>query len=175
VVKVDTILNGDLEQKGDLSLTSPDFEEGGRMPDSTGYANENRSPRLEVDGIPDGAETLVLVCDDPDAQPVAGHTWVHWLVWDIDASVEAFPEGWDGTGATVGYNDYLEKGYGGPSPPSGTGDHRYRFKLLALDGELGVPDYTRKERLGSAIAMNVEVLARTELDGLYGPDQGTAF
>lgn len=170
---MDTILNGDLEQSGDLSLTSPDFEDGERMPDSTGYANENRSPRLEVSGIPDGAETLVLVCDDPDAQPVAGHTWDHWLVWDIDASVEAFPEGWDGTGATVGYNDYLEQGYGGPAPPEGS--HRYRFKLLALDSELDVPEFTRKTRLGSVIAMNAQVLATTELDGIYDAEQGTAF
>ncbi|MDZ7687715.1 MAG: YbhB/YbcL family Raf kinase inhibitor-like protein [Halobacteriales archaeon] len=170
-----TVLSGDLEQKGDLSLTSPEFDNGERMPDSAGYANDNRSPRLEIDGVPDGAVTLVLVMDDPDAQPVAGHTWVHWLVWDIDASVEEFPDGWDGEDATVGYNDFLEQGYGGPSPPEGTGEHRYRFKLLALDGALGVPEFTRVDRLGSVIAMNAQVLASTELDGLYAPEQGTAF
>jgi len=170
-----TVLNGDLEQKGEVSLTSPDFEDSGRLPDSAGYANQNQSPRLEVDGVPEDAETLVLVVDDPDAQPVTGHTWIHWLVWDIDASVDAFPEGWDGSGATVGYNDFLEQGYGGPSPPEGTGEHRYRFKLLALDGALDVPEFTRKERLGSAVAMNAEVLGSTELDGMYAPEQGTGF
>ena len=170
-----TVLDGDLEQEGDLSLTSPDFDDGGRLPDSAGYANENRSPRLGIDGTPDDAETLVLLMDDPDAQPVAGHTWIHWIVWDIDASVEAFPEGWDGSGATVGYNDFLEQGYGGPSPPEGTGTHGYRFKLLALDSELGAPETTRVARLGSVIAMNAEVLASTQIVGEYDPEQGTAF
>jgi len=169
----DTVLNGELEQQGDLSLSSPDFDDGEGMSDSTGYANENLSPRLEIDGVPEDAETLVLVCDDPDAQPVAGHTWDHWVVWDIDAEVDALPEGWDGSGATEGYNDYLEEGYGGPAPPEG--EHRYRFKLLALDSALGVPEYTRKTRLGSAVAMNAEVLASTQLDGTYDAEQGTAF
>lgn len=168
-----TVLNGELEQKGDLSLTSPEFGDGGRLPDSTGYANENLSPRLEVDGVPDEAETLVLVLDDPDAQPVAGHTWDHWVVWDIDADVDALPEGWDGAGATVGYNDYLEQGYGGPSPPEG--EHRYRFKLLALDTALGAPEFARKTRLGSVIGMNAEVLASTQTDTTYDAEQGTAF
>jgi Raf kinase inhibitor-like YbhB/YbcL family protein len=168
-----TVLNGELEQKGDLSLSSPDFEDGGRLPDSAGKANENLSPRLEVDGVPDDAETLALVFDDPDAQPVAGHTWDHWLVWDIDAGVDALPEGWGGEGATVGYNDYLERGYGGPAPPEG--EHRYRFKLLALDSALEAPEYTRKTRLGSVIAMNATVLASTQVDGMYDAEQGTVF
>ena len=170
---MDTVLNGEVEQKGDLSLSSPDFDDGGRLSDSTGYANENLSPRLEVGGVPDDAETLVLVFDDPDAQPVAGHTWDHWLVFDIDADVDAFPEGWDGTGASVGYNDYLEQGYGGPAPPEG--EHRYRFKLLALDSTLDAPEYTRKTRLGSVIAMNATVLAATQVDSTYDAEQGTVF
>jgi len=172
---MNTVINGDVEQRGELSLTSPDFDDGERMPDSAGYVNENRSPRLEIDGMPDGAETIVLVMDDPDAQPVAGHTWDHWLVWDIDASTEAFPESWDGSGATVGYNDFFEQGYGGPSPPEGTGTHSYRFKLLALDTALDAPEHTRKERLGSAVAMNAQVLGSTQIVGEYSPEQGTGF
>jgi Raf kinase inhibitor-like YbhB/YbcL family protein len=168
-----TVLNGEVEQKGELSLSSPDTGDGGRLPDSTGKANGNLSPRLEVDGVPDDAESLVLVFDDPDAEPVAGHTWDHWLVWDIDADVNALPEGWDGEGATVGYNDYLEHGYGGPAPPEG--EHRYRFKLLALDSSLGAPGYTRKTRLGSVIAMNADVLASTQIDTTYDAEQGTVF
>jgi len=170
---METVLNGELEQRGDLSVSSPDFDDGERLSDPTGYANENLSPRLEVDGVPDDAETLVLVLDDPDAQPVGGHTWDHWLVWDIDADVDAFPEGWDGSGATVGYNDYFERGYGGPAPPEG--EHRYRFKLLALDSSLGAPEFARKTRLGSAVAMNATVLAATQVDATYDAEQGTVF
>ncbi len=168
-----TPLNGDVEQLGELMLSSPDFEDGEQMPDWTGYANENENPELEISDVPSEAESLVLVVDDPDAQPVAGHTWDHWYAWDIDPDIGLIPRNWDGGNATEGHNDFIEYGYGGPSPPEGS--HGYRFKLLALDSELGVPAETRKTRVGSAIAMNAEVLAATQIVGEYDAEQGTAF
>ena len=167
-----TVLDGDLEQQGDLSVYSPDFDDGEQMPDSVGYSNENDNPELVVENVPDETESLVLVVDDPDAQPVAGHTWDHWLAWDIDPGVGTIPEDWDAD-ATEGYNDYMEQGYGGPAPPEGS--HDYRFKLLALDSELDIPETTRKQRVGSAIAMNAEVLGATQIVGTYHADQGTVF
>lgn len=169
----ETPLNGDVEQRGELTLSSPSFEDGERMPDSTGYINENANPELEISGVPEEAESLVLVVDDPDAKPVAGHTWDHWFVWDIDPEIGSIPEGWSPDEATEGYNDFIEQGYGGPSPPEGS--HGYRFKLLAIDGELGVPAEARKTRVGSAISMNAEVLAATQIVGEYHAEQGTAF
>ncbi|WP_200899133.1 YbhB/YbcL family Raf kinase inhibitor-like protein [Halanaeroarchaeum sulfurireducens] len=168
-----TILNGDIEQKGELTLSSPDFSDGERMPDWVGYANDNDNPELEISGVPDEAESLVLVVDDPDAQPVAGHTWDHWYAWDIDPDIGTIPRNWDGGSATEGHNDFIEYGYGGPSPPEGS--HGYRFKLVAIDAELGVPAETRKTRVGSAIAMNAEVLASTQIVGDYHAEQGTTF
>ena len=168
-----TILNGDLEQQGELSLSSPQFSDGEQMPDWTGYANANENPELEISGVPSDTESLVLVVDDPDAQPVAGHTWNHWVAWDIDPSIGTIPRDWDSGSATEGYNDFIEQGYGGPSPPEGS--HGYRFKLVAVDTELGVPVETRKTRVGSAIAMNAEVLAATQIVGTYHAEQGTAF
>lgn len=168
-----TPLDGDIEQQGSLELTSPAFDDGEQMPDSTGYANENRNPTLEISGVPDDTAALVLVLDDPDAQPVAGHTWDHWLVWDIEPDIGTIPEDWEATTAIEGYNDYVEQGYDGPSPPEGS--HDYRFKLLALDSQLEMPEETRKARVGSAIAMEAEVLAATQLVGTYDASQGTAF
>lgn len=168
-----TPLNGDVEQQRELSLFSPDFEDGERLPDWTGKANADENPALEIGGVPDDAASLVLVVDDPDAQPVAGHTWDHWYLWDIDPEIETIPRNWDGGDATEGHNDFIEYGYGGPSPPEGS--HGYRFKLLALDAELGVPAETRKTRVGSAISMNAEVLGATQIVGEYHADQGTTF
>ena len=165
-----TTLDGDIEQQGELTLSSPDFEDGNRLPDFTGYVNDNENPTLEIGGIPDDTVSLVLVMDDPDAQPVAGHTWDHWLAWDIDP-IDEIPRG--ASPGTEGYNDYVERGYGGPSPPDG--EHDYRFKLLALDDTLDMPAETRKQRLGSAIAMGPDVLATTQIVGTYHADQGTAF
>lgn len=168
-----TPVDGAVEQLGDLELTSSAFDGGDQMPDSVGYANENESPPLEISGVPAGAESLVLIMDDPDAEPVVGHVWDHWLVWDIDPTTTEIPSGWDGAGATVGYNDYPEAAYGGPAPPEGS--HTYHFKLYALDTELGLPAEARKARVGSAIALEAEVLAATELRGTYDASQGTIF
>lgn len=156
---MDTVLNDDLGPRGDLELSSPFFEDSDRMPDSVGYVNDNANPPLEITGVPADAESLVLVMDDQDAQPVAGHTWDHWLAWDIDPDVGEIIEDWNASDTVEGYNDYVEQGYGGPSPPAGS--HNYRFKLLALDSPLEMPPETGKTRLGSANAMNPEVLAAT--------------
>lgn len=170
-----TPLDGQVEQHGDLSLSSPAFDDGEGMPDWVGYANENDSPPLEVEGVPAGAESLVLVMDDPEAEPVVGHVWDHWLVWDVDPGTSSVPRGWDPTedGAAVGYTDYVEPAYGGPAPPEGT--HTYYFKLYALDSALEMPPETRKQRLGSAIALQADVLAATQLRGTYDAAQGTIF
>ncbi len=170
-----SLLDEDVETTGELSLSAPDFDDGEGMPDYVGYVNDNENPELEIDGVPEDAESLVLVCDDPDAEPVVGFTYDHWLVWDIDPDVGTVPRGWepDGDEATVGYNDFVEADYGGPSPPDGA--HAYRFKLLALDSELGLPPEARKAVVDMNAAMNAEVLASTQLVGTYAPEQGTAF
>lgn len=170
-----TPLDGQVEQHGDLSLSSPAFDDGDGMPDWVGYANENESPPLEIGGVPDDAESLVLVMDDPEAEPVVGHVWDHWLVWDVDPDTTSIPRDWDPAddGATVGYTDYVEPNYGGPAPPEGA--HTYYFKLYALDAALEMPPETRKQRLGSAIALQADVLAATQLTGTYDAAQGTIF
>lgn len=170
-----SLLDDDVEQQGELSLRASDFDDGERMPDYVGYVNENESPELEIEGVPPEAESLVLVCDDPDARPVVGFTFDHWLVWDIDPDVGTIPRGWEPSEdeATVGYNDFVEADYSGPSPPDEA--HDYRFKLLALDSELGLPSEARKAVVQMTAAMEAEVLAATQITGEYDPSQGTAF
>lgn len=170
-----TPLDGDVEQQGDLELSSPDFDDGAQLPDWTGYANENENPALEISGVPDDAEALALILDDPEAEPVVGHVFDHWLVWDVDADQGEIPRDWDAAsdGATVGYNDYVEADWGGPAPPEGS--HTYKFKLFALADEIGAPSQVRKQRLGSMIYTQTEILAATQLEGTYDAEQGTIF
>lgn len=167
------LLDTDLDQRGDLSLEAVDFDDGERMPDYVGYADENDNPALEIDGVPDETESLVLVCNDPDSEPVVGFTFDHWLVWDIDPDTPTVPRDWSpsATEATVGYNDFIERDYGGPAPPDEP--HGYRFKLLALDSELGLAPEARKAVLDMTIGTEAEVLGATQLVGEYTPSQGT--
>lgn len=170
-----TPLDGDIEQRGGLKLTSPDFDDGEQLPNWTGYANENENPQLEISSIPDDAESLVIILDDPDAEPVMGHVFDHWLVWDIDTDRNKIPRNWDAkkNGATIGYNDYVETGWGGPAPPKGS--HTYKFKLLALADKVDAPAETRKARLGSMIYNQTEILGSTQFRGSYNAEQGTIF
>lgn len=170
-----SLLDDDIESQGGLTLSAPAFEDGQRMPDYVGYANENENPALRIDGVPDGTASLVLVMDDPDARPAVGFTFDHWLVWDIDPSVDTIPRDWTPTDddATRGFNDFVERAYGGPAPPDEA--HTYRFKLLALDSKLGLPPAARKAVVDMTVGMEAEVLASTQLTGTYAPSQGTGF
>lgn len=149
-----------------LELTSPAFAAGAPIPRQYTCDGANASPPLEWRGVPDGTRQLALICDDPDAP--AG-TWVHWVLYGLDASTTQLPEGvpTQGTlqgGARQGANDFKKTGYGGPCPPRGK-PHRYFFKLYALDAELALVPGARKADLERA--MRGHILAQGELMGTY--------
>ncbi|RQG94926.1 YbhB/YbcL family Raf kinase inhibitor-like protein [Natrarchaeobius chitinivorans] len=170
-----SLLDPDIEQLGDLSIEAPDFDDGERMPDYVGFVNEDENPELRIENVPKEAESLILICDDPDARGAVGFTYDHWLVWNIDPDIETIPRGWNPSSdeATVGYNDFVQDEYNGPSPPDGT--HGYRFKLVALDTELDLEPEARKAVVQLRGLMEGEVLAATQIVGEYDPSQGTAF
>jgi Raf kinase inhibitor-like YbhB/YbcL family protein len=152
---------------GDLLLRSSAFEDGAQIPDEHGYDFENRSPPLSISGVPDDAETLALVMDDPDAVAPAGKVWDHWVVWNIPPGVEEIPTGWNPAtdNAREGVSDFGERGYGGPSPPDR--EHTYRFLLYALDTQLDLPSSATKDDLEDA--MEGHVLEEALLEGTFAP------
>lgn len=156
---------GDVKQRGGLGLTSPAFEDGGEIPRKYGFDGENLNPPLSISGVPEGASSLVLVMDDPDAVEPAGKVWLHWLVWNIPPSRTEIPEGWDPDEAVQGTNDFDERGYGGPAPPDEA--HTYRFKLFAVGRILDLPGSANKRDVGGA--MQGDVLAATQLTGTFAP------
>lgn len=168
-----TSVLGDVERDGGLSLSSTDFDHQARMPDFVGAANNNENPELRIDDVPADAASLLVLMDDPDTEPIVGFTFTHWLVWNVDPDIGTIPRGWNpaSTGATVGYNDLVEQSYLGPAPKSG--EHAYRFKVLALADELSVPSEARKTILDFRIGIDTEVLGSSQLVGRYDPSQGT--
>ncbi|MFB1066588.1 YbhB/YbcL family Raf kinase inhibitor-like protein [Natrinema sp. H-ect4] len=147
----------------EFTLESPAFDHGDRIPEEYGYTKDNVNPPLEIDGVPDDAEALALVVDDPDAKEPAGKVWDHWVVWNVSPETETIPEDWRPDEATVGTNDWEERDYGGPNPPDR--EHTYRFKLFALDTTLELGPDTGADDLESA--MDGHVLERTRLEGTY--------
>ena len=143
-----------------LSISSPAFEHGRPIPPQFTADGDDVSPELTITGVPDGAASLALIMDDPDA-PMG--TWVHWVVWNIPANTAVIGEGSEPIGSAGGRNSWGRTGYGGPAPPSGT--HRYFFKLFALNAVLDLPPTADKAALEDA--MEEHILDRTELMGTY--------
>lgn len=157
------------EASAALALSSAAFAPGGSIPARHSCEGGDVSPALAWSGVPDGARSLVLVVDDPDAPDPRNPqtTWVHWVLYDIPPGAGGLPEGAGaGTlppGTRQGLNDWERTGYGGPCPP--VGRHRYFHKLYALDTtlpSLGTPTRAELER-----AMEGHVVARAELVGTY--------
>ena len=149
----------------EIKVTSTAFTEGGMIPPKYTCDGEDISPPLQWDAVPDGAKSIALISDDPDA-PMG--TWVHWVLFNLPAQTKKLPENVppDKTlpnGARQGITDFGRVGYGGPCPPSGT--HRYFFKIYALDTELQLDAGAGKRDLLKA--MEGHILAKGQLMGKY--------
>ncbi|MFV1859829.1 MAG: YbhB/YbcL family Raf kinase inhibitor-like protein [Anaerolineales bacterium] len=120
------------------------------------------SPPLSWTDPPNGTKSFALIFDDPDAP---GGTWVHWVLFDLPTEARSLPEavGPDSTLGVHGSNSWNSIGYGGPCPPGG--EHRYFFKLYALDSVLELELGATKEQVLEA--MEDHILAQTELMGTY--------
>jgi Raf kinase inhibitor-like YbhB/YbcL family protein len=140
-----------------LKVTSPAFGENGAIPSKYTCEGEDVSPALSIEHIPNEAMSLAIIVDDPDAP--AG-TWVHWVVWNIPIThlvKENTNQGIKGT------NDFHKQQYNGPCPPKG--QHRYVFKVYALNAILDIPAGINKSELERA--MTPHIIAFGELTGLY--------
>ncbi|MBR0839621.1 YbhB/YbcL family Raf kinase inhibitor-like protein [Bradyrhizobium liaoningense] len=116
-----------------MKLVSSAFADGAAVPRRYTCDGENLSPPLRWSDVPEGARSLVLLCDDPDAP---GGTWRHWAVYDIPPAVTEFTvNAAHNTKMKQAVNDFRKVGYGGPCPPHGHGPHHYHFRLLALSME----------------------------------------
>ncbi len=148
-----------------ITIRSDAFTNGGAIPSMYTCDGQDISPSLQWENIPQGAITLALISDDPDA-PVG--TWVHWVIFNIPAGARELPRDIPprkvlADGSIQGLNDFGKIGYGGPCPPGGT--HRYFFKLYALDCRLDLSPVATKKMVVDA--MDGHVIDRGELMGTY--------
>jgi Raf kinase inhibitor-like YbhB/YbcL family protein len=148
-----------------FELKSSAFVSGSMIPSFYTCKGKDISPPLTWFGAPAGTKSFVLICDDPDA-PIL--TWVHWVYYNIPASMNSLPEALSKSekpaqGGIHGKSSFGDFGYGGPCPLWGT--HRYFFKLYALDTMLTLPSGAKKKDVLKA--MDKHVLSQTELMGQY--------
>lgn len=147
-----------------LTLRSPAFADYAPIASRYTCEGEDISPPLIWSGLPDEAQSLVLILDDPDAPR---HPWVHWILYNLAPDTHGLPEAVASEnlpeGTLEGTNSWNRRGYGGPCPP--TGRHRYFFTLYALDCLL--PDLDAPVKRDLERAMQGHILAKAELMGTY--------
>jgi Raf kinase inhibitor-like YbhB/YbcL family protein len=143
-----------------MELTSSAFAGGQPIPRRHSCEGEDVSPPLSWTGLPEGASSLALIVDDPDAPR---GTFTHWLGWGLDPATGGLGEG--EAAPVEGRNDFGETGYRGPCPPPGHGRHRYFFRLHALEDELELEPGAERAELEEALAGRSAAVA--ELMGTY--------
>jgi Raf kinase inhibitor-like YbhB/YbcL family protein len=103
-----------------LTLSSESFENHGLIPVSHPCDGGDFSPPLSWAGMPAGAQSLVLIVDDPDApDPDAPKmTWVHWVLYNLPPNSLGLTEGVAArelpAGTLQGKNDWGRTGSGAP-------------------------------------------------------------
>ena len=150
-----------------MKLTSSVFQPNGKIPSKYTCDGQNINPPLEISDVPAKAKSLVLLMDDPDIPEAAKknfhvEVWDHWVVFNIPSDTKTITEGKNPPG-TLGRNTRGNNTYGGPCPPDR--EHRYFFKLYALDTRLGLKEGATKAEVEQAMAGHI--IAQTELMGKY--------
>ena len=146
----------------ELEISSPAFAQNGTIPSANSCDGQAGNPALVFRGIPPGAKSLAIIVEDPDVPWLLqfDHTFVHWLRWNLVPESEGIPEG----KAEGGTNETGGPGYADPCPPYG--EHRYVFKLFALDTTI-----SSNVKISTADdlyrAMEGHTLAHAEIVGRY--------
>ncbi len=147
-----------------FTISSPAFKNGGTIPVEYSCDGTDKSPALNISGIPKKAKSLALIMDDPDAVPVIGRVADHWVMWNIPAKTTSIATGSVPRGAVQGKALDARK-YQGPCPPPGNA-HRYFFRLYALNvSKLKLPAGSTSAKLRAA--MRGHIIKETKLMGRY--------
>ena len=123
----------------DMQLTSTAFEQGGAIPKQHTGEGVDTSPALSWNDAPEGTKAFAVICHDPDAplvSPGGTYGYVHWVLYNIPASVTSLDEG--SNDFTNGKTDFGTEVYGGPMPPNGHGQHQYYYWVLALNENVDI-------------------------------------
>ncbi len=146
-----------------MQLSSRAFSHGQKIPVKYTCDGDELSPPLEIKGVPENAKSLVLIMDDPDVPKSvrSDQMWVHWVLFNIPPETkvieeDAAPPGILGSGTE-------RMGYQGPCPPDR--EHRYFFKLYALDTVLKLKEGSTKKQVEEA--MKHHILSMSEVVGRY--------
>jgi hypothetical protein len=143
-----------------MKITSPAFHNGELIPEEYSRDAADKSPPLTIIDAPEEAKSLVLIMGDRDAPE---KTFTNWILFNISPKTTNLHEQVTPIVMKTGTNGYGESSYGGPKPPSG--EHRYFFKLYALNTRLPLPRGASRAEVEGA--MRGHVLEEAVLMGRF--------
>lgn len=150
-----------------MQISSPAFKNQGIIPSKYSCDGENISPELVFIEIPKSSQSLALIMDDPDIPDFVKkergiEVFDHWIVFNLSPDLQGIKEGQTAP-AITGLNSRGTNEYIGPCPPDK--EHRYFFKLYALDTNLQLGKNTTKSQL--ELAMRDHILEQAQLIARY--------
>lgn len=162
-----------------MTLTIPGYPDGGQIPVKFTQAapgvpaGEGTSPAIQWANAPAGTQSFVLHMHDLDVtRNKTSDDQVHWVVWNIPATLTGFPEGMPkGSQMADGSYQISATGpmYRGPGAPANGPFHHYTIEFYALDSKLDVKPSadafaTRAEVIK---AIQGHILAKAVYAGLF--------
>lgn len=142
-----------------MKISSPAFKDGDIISFKYSCKGENINPEIKIENVPEGARSLVLIMDDPDA-PTG--VWTHWILYNIPTDTIKIAE--NSAPGKQAISTSRQKGYIGPCPP-GNETHRYFFRLYALDTKIEESDGLTREKIDRKILEHS--ICTAELMGYY--------
>jgi hypothetical protein len=156
--------------------------DGGEFPVEYTCDGDDRSPPLRWNNGPEGVQSYAISLTDLDASVPGGGALVHWVLWDIPATVTALPErvgeghmpvnvpgakqvrAFSAFGGAIGGFDYA-----GPCPrPEGT-RHTYELSVFALSipSLVGLDNNAQPGQVVQAIEQGGFLLSKRTLTASY--------
>lgn len=143
-----------------MKIVCEAFEQMKDIPSQFTCDGLNINPRIQIQDVPEGTKSLLLIMDDPDSP---SGDWTHWIVWNIAPDTTIIEENAVPQDSIQGKNSWNEEKYGGPCP--GKGKHRYVFTLYALDMELKASAEVERSKIEEM--MLGRIIAKAEYIGMY--------
>lgn len=152
-----------------MQLTSRAIQEGQIIPSLYTCEGKGINPPFDISAAPKEAKSLVLICDDHDVPKTvrADGVFDHWVIFNIPPETTHIRESATPPG-TQGKNTNGKNQYTPPCPPDR--EHRYFFRLYALDRMLDLPAGATKKQIEHA--MQGHIIAKCQLMGRYEKNKG---
>lgn len=149
-----------------MTITSSAFANNGTIPTKYTCDGQSINPPLTFGEVPKNTKSLTMLMDDPDAP---SGTFDHWVIYNIPPMIHEIVENTVPSGATQGLNGSGQEKYTGPCPPDR--EHRYFFKLYALDTKLAFANPAKVNKQAVIAKMQGHIISQAELLGRYNRPQ----